>query len=930
MSKINNTSYYGFMKNHTCPKGDNSKQITNTSLKGGRYHIPEKEYPDFLKLYYDNIVSKGREEFLTEKQLDVGPIAIDCDFRYKLEITEKQYNKKTIVDLIYLYLNTLKTIYQFVEDESFPVYVFEKPHVNSLEEKKITKDGIHMIIGIQSDRATQILLRKKIIESVGPIFKDIPLENSYEDVFDEGICKGGTNWQLYGSRKPDHESYKLTYAYDFEFDTTDGQWIEKPIKLSKFNWKEDFPKLSIRYNQHAYFFYTTEFANIHENYLNENKREPKAVKRTMVSSVNITNKEELDNQVEEFLNSLTSSEYDLKEAYELVMALPECFYGSGSYDRWMRVGWALCNISQRLFIVWVVFSAQSPDFDYSSISDLQERWNGFNKNGLTKRSLWHWAKENNPTKYKKIHENSVDYYLNQSIKNISLYGISKKEKDLGCGDADIAKILFIMYKDSFACAGLKADKWYRYTTHRWAEDEMGTSLRKHISESLRTLYRNKCDELSQKLCDSSMTEEEMKKHENLANKVLEIIVKLGQTTHKDHILKEAREMFYDPEVKFLDLLDSNPYLMCFKNGVLDMKNKVFRPGRADDYLEKCTNINYRKLDPNRDGETMKEINDFMAKLFPIEKLRNYMWQHLASILIGVNFEQKLHIYIGGGSNGKSVLTDLLSQCLGDYYAIVPLSLITQHRQKQGQASPDIVALKGLRFAVMQEPSKDDKINDGAMKELTSGVEPIKGRNLFSTPVTFIPQMKIAVCSNNFMKVNSQDHGTWRRIAVVDYMSCFSDNPDNSDESQPYQFKKDITLTEKFPKWREVFMSMLVEILWKTNGRVEPCDMVTESSSKYREREDHIAEFIREKVAEVSGGKITKTEINNEFNIWYMGTYGRNGPSTKEVHEYMDKRFGKSKAGGWKNVSIKYETNIGDSDDDDDEEEEEVENLVDNL
>ena len=187
----------------------------------------------------------------------------------------------------------------------------------------------------------------------------------------------------------------------------------------------------------------------------------------------------------------------------------------------------------------------------------------------------------------------------------------------------------------------------------------------------------------------------------------------------------------------------------------------------------------------------------------------------------------MHIYIGGGSNGKSVLTDLLSQCLGDYYAIVPLSLITQHRQKQGQASPDIVALKGLRLAVMQEPSKDDKINDGAMKELTSGVEPIKGRNLFSTAVTFIPQMKIAICSNNFMKVNSQDHGTWRRIAVVDYMSCFSDSPDNSDETQPYQFKKDTTLTEKFPKWREVFMAMLVEIIWETNGRVAACDMVTE-------------------------------------------------------------------------------------------------------
>ena len=93
-----------------------------------------------MKLYYENIVSKGREEFLTEKQLDTGPIAIDCDFRYKLEITEKQYTYQHIIDLIYLYLNSLKQIYQFVEDESFPIYIFEKPHVNSLEEKKMTKD----------------------------------------------------------------------------------------------------------------------------------------------------------------------------------------------------------------------------------------------------------------------------------------------------------------------------------------------------------------------------------------------------------------------------------------------------------------------------------------------------------------------------------------------------------------------------------------------------------------------------------------------------------------------------------------------------------------------------------------------------------------------------------------------------------------------
>ena len=86
------------------------------------------------------------------------------------------------------------------------------------------------------------------------------------------------------------------------------------------------------------------------------------------------------------------------------------------------------------------------------------------------------------------------------------------------------------------------------------------------------------------------------------------------------------------------------------------------------------------------------------------------------MIVGVNLHQKLHIYIGGGENGKSVLCDLLKQCFGDYYnGSVTLSLITQPRQKQGSAAPDIVALKGTRIAVMQEPSKNDKINEGPMK-----------------------------------------------------------------------------------------------------------------------------------------------------------------------------------------------------------------------
>ena len=48
---------------------------------------------------------------------------------------------------------------------------------------------------------------------------------------------------------------------------------------------------------------------------------------------------------------------------------PVQLYGIGSFLKCIRVGWALCNKSFSLFIVWVAFSAKQDNFDYSSVVD---------------------------------------------------------------------------------------------------------------------------------------------------------------------------------------------------------------------------------------------------------------------------------------------------------------------------------------------------------------------------------------------------------------------------------------------------------------------------------------------------------------------------------------------------------------------------------
>ena len=161
------------------------------------------KYQTFLELHYEEVFVKKNPEYLTEKQLDKeGPILIDIDLRFELNIPGRVYTTDHIDDLLESYLGILKNIYQFDDNTKFPIYVYEKANVNRVTEKNITKDGIHIIIGIQTDHITQQIIRKQMIKILEEIWGDFPITNTWEDVLDSGISTGKVNWQLHGSRKP--------------------------------------------------------------------------------------------------------------------------------------------------------------------------------------------------------------------------------------------------------------------------------------------------------------------------------------------------------------------------------------------------------------------------------------------------------------------------------------------------------------------------------------------------------------------------------------------------------------------------------------------------------------------------------------------------------------------------------------------------------
>ena len=952
-NQSNYVDVFEFLAKHSVYKSNDSskKTITNTrigdtksNIRGGSYNIADVEYNTFLKLYYQDIVAKNKKEYLTEKQRENdGPIAVDLDFRYQYDIDEKQYSREHVEDLLFAYLEELKKIYQFDNSSKFNIYLFEKPSVNRIKEKQLTKDGIHLIIGIQMDRVAQQILRNRMISKVRDMWRDLPIINKWEDVFDEGISKGTVNWQLYGCRKPGMDKYGLTGIFDISFDDTDGEFVFNEVAQSKFDMEKNFPKLSVRYKDNLSLFMRNDFITEYEKFKKDNRLSNERIALPANNTIaqqhrmdmmldNVTNiariknADELDLAINTFLDGVTdsTSDYTLKTMYEYTMILPDKYYGEGSYDKWIRVGWVLRNTSTKLLIVWIAFSAKSPTFQYSSIPDLCDEWQNFDlrlQDGLTKLSLIHWAKTDAREEYDKIRLSTVDYYINQTI--------SSSNPKYKAPDFDIATVLYQMHKHEYVCVSNKCNIWYRYNDNRWKENDSGVDLRRAISGRVRDMYTNKSFTMMESISnkktilndvgggggggggDDESSETDVNKTRSI--QLLNIIPRLGSTSDKMKIMTEAKELFYDGS--FLQRMDTNPYLLCFNNGVIDFREKIFRKGNPEDYISLCTNIDYIKL-TDKHKPIVNEINEFMEQIFPEPEVCKYMWEHLASTLIGTSANQTFNMYYGFGQNGKSVLVNLMEKILGDYKGDVPLTLITDKRGKVGGLAPEIVQLKGKRYAVMQEPSKNDTINEGIMKQITSGKDPLQGRAPYMPQtISFIPQCKLVVTCNTLMNVNSDDHGTWRRIRAVPFKSLFTENPVEGDKEKPYQFMLDKYIDEKFDKWKEVFASMLVDIVFKTNGVVHDCAIVMAKSNEYRQSQDYISEFIRDKVIKDEEGRIKKMELNNEFSIWYASNYGGRGPSPKDLHEYMHKEFGRARNQIWSGVRIRYENddNIEDED-----------------
>jgi P4 family phage/plasmid primase-like protien len=959
MESIRNLPQFLIASRYTANALSGEQSYTHTripdkdlNIYGGSYTIEDENLTQFWNLYYNHVFTMRQPEYLTEKQLkEGGPIMIDLDFRYPFAIEQKQHNEETIDNIVSCYLDAIEEVFELSSLDqklTIPIYVMEKPRVNRVEEKEVTKDGIHIIIGLKTDEFTKIMIRNKILQPLSKTLTHLPLTNPIDTIVDQGVAEGTTGWQVYGSRKPKHQTYELTRYYEASLELNEDEIFSlmlEPKPVATFDLKTNIHKLSARYSQHPEMDINAKSLEEYNKMKERNQQQKKTKNRMKPSTSNsnlsgeneivgyseleentkfiplskITNVEILNNQVSLFISSLKSDEHYIKETHEFTQILPEKFYEPGSHDLNTKIAFALKNTDERLFLSWILLRSKASDFDYNDITSLKKRWDHHlnSKEGssvLTRRTIMYYAKQENPEEYKCILEQSSEYYIQLALRDGS--------------DWDLAMVVYQLFKDKYVCASIEKKIWYQFRDHRWIEDK-GASLRKVISVEVYKKFdvirqqRKKEMKALDKECTALKNAKKKSKDDTLEEGIQEkldeletlksiyktvdaIAMKLKTTGNKSNLLTEASTLFYDPD--FVTKADSDTKLMCFSNGVWDFSEFRFREGLPQDYITKCTNIPYI---PQEERNELFSLNimTFMEQLFPLNGLNRYMWHHLASCLVGGNKNQTFNIYLGKGSNGKSKLAELMSLAFGDYKGTVPVSLVTEKRNGIGGTSSEVIQLKGVRYAVMQEPSKNNcKLNEGVMKELTGG-DPIVARGLYKDSEIFVPQLNLVVCSNILFEVDSTDSGTWRRIRVCKFLSKFVDKNDIRDEEDKYIFERDYELDNKIKIWASTFMSMLVSIYCETKGIVEDCDEVLEESRKYQQAQNVVDTFFNECLEPVPEEEtiqhpMTITNIYNKFKTWSEESYGRKTNIKRtELIEAMEKRYKKPTKKGWTNVRL---------------------------
>ena len=337
-----------------------------------------------------------------------------------------------------------------------------------------------------------------------------------------------------------------------------------------------------------------------------------------------------------------------------------------------------------------------------------------------------------------------------------------------------------------------------------------------------------------------------------------------------------------------DGLDKSPWLFCVKNGTVDLRTGSIREHRQEDLITRRADVEY---DPKAEcpvwQKFLTEIMDYNSELI------RFVQNAAGWALTGDTSEQTMFILYGSGANGKSTFLNTVMNLLGDYATATPTQ--TFMKKNGDQMTNDLARLRGTRFVTTTETDQGRRLSEPLIKQIT-GNDRITARFLYGEFFNFIPTFKIFMATNHKPVIKGTDHGIWRRIKLIPFVTRIEEE------------KQDKRLEQKLLAEGPGILNWLIEGAkrWYSEG-LNPPKIVVNATEEYRAEMDVIGDFIRDRCELMPGASIRARELYRCYQEW-CGENNENAVSERffgtRIKELGIERKRTSEGRNWQGIKIK--------------------------
>jgi putative DNA primase/helicase len=340
-------------------------------------------------------------------------------------------------------------------------------------------------------------------------------------------------------------------------------------------------------------------------------------------------------------------------------------------------------------------------------------------------------------------------------------------------------------------------------------------------------------------------------------------------------------------------LDKQEYLLACPNCVIDLRKGETSPGKPEQYILNACSTEWKGLTPS------ERFLEFLRSCFDgDEEMVKYILRLLGYGLLGRRDDHIWVIFHGPrGRNGKDTLMKILFAVLGNALAIkISTAMLLQQtfQRSSSQPEPDIMAMRGAKFAFASEAEAGQKIATSKLKDLTGGSF-ITARGINDKLMTSWKQTHLLFfMTNELPKMRSDDDAYWTRLHAVPWPIRFVDDPKEPDERK----RNPRMETELEEEASGVLACMVMGCMDYLANGLQPPDKVLVYTKEQRDNFDDIGQFLTDACLREDppvDGKDWQTRMAaSEFvavcNWWLKQTYGNNyAYSAKRVTQTLEKK-----------------------------------------